>query len=154
MRYINLLSSVLLAASVSFAGPKCQDKAFGLKSMKELNLTDAQKTQFNRIKEKYSNQQAEKRQLIMAAKEELTQSLQNSQRGLEYNKQLIEKFNKVETLKAEQNRQRFDMSLEIREILTDEQLKKFKSVHDKEHHKNNDKDRKGKRGHNKEESPG
>jgi Spy/CpxP family protein refolding chaperone len=150
MRYITLISSFLLAASVSFAGPKCQDKNFGLKSMKELNLTDVQKTQFNRIKEKYSNQQSEKRQLIMAAKEELTQSLQNSQRGVEYNKQLIEKFNKVETLKAEQSRQRFEMSLEIREILTDEQLKKFKTVHDKEHHKGHDKVRKGKKDHKEE----
>jgi Spy/CpxP family protein refolding chaperone len=108
---------------------------------KELALTPDQSAKVKAIREKYMAQGKSKREAMKAAKEDLKTAMQSDKKGPEVQKELQAKFQKVQALKQEASAQWFAMALEIREVLTPEQVKKFHELR-KEH-----KGGKGKHGH-------
>lgn len=91
---------------------------------KKLGLTDEQIKAMKTIREKYKPSTDEMNQMHQLHKE-LRTAMQSSNRGEAYQKELLEKFKKIEKLRSEKGLKHFQMALEMREILTDEQLKKF-----------------------------
>lgn len=126
--FMALILAYGLALSTALAEPDSHDnqKMFGKHLAKELNLTAEQIQQVKKIKENSKQAKSDHRKLLTEAKKDLKQSLRTPQRGAEYKSVLMEKFKKVQALKAEESQRRFEMALEIREILTDDQLKNFK----------------------------
>ena len=104
------------------------------KLTKELNLSQDQMKKVKEIKAKFEPSLKEGKAAAMSAKGDLITSLQAPKRGPEYKAELLEKFKKVQALKAAQHQKHFEMALEIRELLTDEQITKFKAMHERRFH--------------------
>lgn len=98
------------------------------KLYKELNLTEAQKAQVQEIKKKTKDSMKEHRAKIKEAMADLSKSLKNPTKGDSYRQELKNKFNEVQNLRNEMMARRFDTALEIREILTPEQIQKFQAM--------------------------
>jgi periplasmic protein CpxP/Spy len=126
-----LVLSLLAAPGVSFAGNMHDGKDHGMRLIKELNLTSEQTAKVKEIKSKFETSMKEGRQAVKAARQDLRASLGIAKRGAQYKAELLEKFKKVQALGQAQHQRRFEMALEIREILTDDQLTKFKAMHER-----------------------
>lgn len=121
---------ISLTLSVSFAGnrdPKIATQAI----IKELDLTADQAKKVRAIKEKYHAAADQQRKASAAIKEDFISSFQVPNRDPQYKKELIEKYKKYQETKREIHFRKFEMALEIRDVLTDEQLKKFRALQDK-----------------------
>jgi Spy/CpxP family protein refolding chaperone len=122
-----------LASQVAFAAEEGGAKGRherGEQMAKELNLTEAQKKQVEEIRNSYKDQFQGMKEKMKAAKEDLSDSLKSPQKGAEYQKTLLEKFKTVQALKNEMGEKRFQMALEIREILNRDQIAKFRAMHE------------------------
>lgn len=116
------LLSILLLTQSAFAGDP------GDKIAKELNLTDAQKTQVKAIREKYQPQMKEKRQAARAARRELQELMRSDKKGAEIQASLQTKHKNVQTLQNAAQDIGFQMALEIREVLNPDQIAKFRGL--------------------------
>ncbi len=120
-----------LVSVQAFSKPKDHAQSF----MQELNLTESQRAQVKKIKEKYKDVDSrEVHSALRKAKEELVKSLQEPQRGPEFTSQAREKFKDLLERKRKFQEKKFEMALEVRALLTDEQIKKFKALqrHDRD----------------------
>lgn len=91
-----------------------------MKKIKELDLSDEQKEKFKAIKERKKASKAEKkanRQKIKAMKEQL----QAEFKGTKSSSELRALHKEIKTLHTRLQEERFNMILEVREILTPEQ---------------------------------
>lgn len=101
---------------------------FGKRIIKTLELTPDQIEQLKEIKTKHKEALAPARERVVKARQELMEAMANPQKGDEYKKVLAERFAKLQPLAADLNRERFQVALEIREILTPEQIAKVKNL--------------------------
>ena len=121
------------ACSSAMAGGKSYGKEHSEAIIKELNLTNDQTKQVKHIKDKYGSELDKQKQEARAVKQALRKMLQAPERGSAYRKKLMAQFKEYQNLKQNQNLQRFEMALDIRELLTNEQLVKFRGFHQKDH---------------------
>jgi len=132
---VRLLCIFLLSLGLSVANAEkgSHDTGPGIHLGKELGLSDEQAKQVKQIKAKYAEDLEQARKSSKEAKEDLMTSLKAPQKGSEYQKELLQKFKKVQELKRAQHMRRFEMALEIRELLTNEQLNKFQTGPHRDH---------------------
>jgi len=95
---------------------------------KMLNLSPEQKKQVTEIRGKHRPKLRELRVKSREMKKDLVASVQTPTKGEAYRKTLLEKFNAFQNVKQELSAARFQMALEIRETLKDDQIRKFKEV--------------------------
>ncbi len=135
MKYFSAVVMTLLLAFALIQPTDAKDDGFREKMTarmsKELNLTADQKAAVEKIQEKYRSGNEETREKWKAAKKDLHESMKATTKGAEYQSELLKKFETAENLKAEMNKNRFQMALEIRELLSDDQIQKFKGL---DHH--------------------
>ncbi|MEM7552869.1 MAG: Spy/CpxP family protein refolding chaperone [Cyanobacteria bacterium P01_A01_bin.84] len=91
------------------------------KMLEQLNLTTEQQEQIKSIREKYKEGNQGLRQQIREAKKEM-QSLMASEAS---DNDLRAKHKSIQGLKQQMGEKRFDMMLEIRQVLTQEQRQKL-----------------------------
>lgn len=115
------LSAPALAAGAGLKG--------GLDRMvKELNLSEEQKQQVRDIKKKSGEGIKGLKSQVRDAMKDLAQSLRAPEKGDAYRATLTQKFENVQKLRQEMMTKRFQMALEIREILTPTQIEKFRAM--------------------------
>jgi len=127
----NLLGIFLIVALVSpaaFSEPKGKDGVRGRGLERMLNLTAEQKKAVTEIRGKHRPKLRELRSKAREMKKELVSSVQTPTKGDAYQKSLLEKFNAFQSVKQELSAARFQMALEIRETLKDDQIRKFKEI--------------------------
>jgi len=131
---------MLGAASAEAKG--CGEKDRSLRLAKELNLTQEQLEKVKEIKSKYKARFKEGGAAVKAAKQDLIASVQAPKRDDAYSAELMAKFKKTQDLKKDLHQARFEMALEIRSLLTDEQIAKFKALprHHGFHHDRDEED--------------
>ena len=120
-----LLSTLFLTllSSEAFAKGKGQGRGEYAQKMKaELNLSDEQLEKIKEIRQSNKGNPKEMRSQMKAAREDLQSSLGNPKVS---NSELLTKFNKLETLKSEMSRKRFETMLSIRAQLDEKQIVKF-----------------------------
>lgn len=121
-----LLFSTLLFSLLSpqvFAKGMGKGKGeFAQKMKAELNLSDEQLEKIKDIRQSNKGKPQEMRAQMKAAREDLEASLGNPKVS---NSDLLTKFNKLETLKSEMSRNRFETMLSIRAQLDEKQIAKF-----------------------------
>jgi len=123
-----------LGLSVANAEKGSQDTGpAGFHLSKELGLSDEQSKQVKQIKAKYADDLDQSRKNAKSAKEDLMNSMKAPKKGPEYQKELLQKFKKVQEFRQAQHARRFEMALEIRELLTNEQLSKFQAGPHRDH---------------------
>ncbi|MEM6503504.1 MAG: Spy/CpxP family protein refolding chaperone [Cyanobacteria bacterium P01_C01_bin.89] len=86
--------------------------------LRELNLTEAQQTQMQAIKEKYRPQMEQQRAEGKAAKDQMRQLMSNPNTS---NDQLRSQHQKLQQLRQSKGNLRFESMLEMRTVLTPEQ---------------------------------
>ena len=114
--------------------PEC-DRGKGHKEhlAQKLGLNESQKKQLDQIHQKYQTQRQSKHQQLMSAREDLAKSVKAPQKGKAYQSTLFAKFKNVQKLKNELRTSRFQMALEVREMLNEEQLSKFEGFRGRKH---------------------
>lgn len=90
--------------------------------MDELGLSEEQTKQIRALRKDSRKSQRQKRRQIRAMKKELRQMMRTEASDAELRK----KFDEIEKLKLERSKNRFEQTLAIRKILTEEQRKKFR----------------------------
>lgn len=116
-----LSTALLLPAGEAFA----RKGGDGMKRMaKEMNLTAEQKEKFQELRKEGREEDKKHRDAMKAAREDLEKAL----RGNASEKELREKFAKLEKLQSEFAKFRFEKILSIRAILTPEQRAKFRGM--------------------------
>ncbi|MGK7914742.1 MAG: Spy/CpxP family protein refolding chaperone [Prochloraceae cyanobacterium] len=89
--------------------------------IQELNLTEQQQRQIREIRQKYQGQISQQQQELKSAR----QQLGNMMVGTESNSAIRAKHRQVTTLQQKLGELRFETMLEMREVLTPEQRRKF-----------------------------
>jgi Spy/CpxP family protein refolding chaperone len=128
MKYLksSALILALLAPSLSFARGGGGGGAFKMKKMtEELNLSEAQKTQMKTIHESGRDSMKAQREAVKASKKALSEAVASPTSTKE---QLVAAHEKFAQAKLEMMRQQFSKVVEMRAILTPEQLAKFPKV--------------------------
>lgn len=127
---ISLLSIFIISNAFAFGGMGDKGRGQGFDRMIEkLDLTDDQISKIKEIREACKNKFTERHEKIQNLKEELSTAMRKPAKGKEYQKTLKEKYDKLQTEIMEKKRERFETSLKIRELLTAEQIKEFRSFH-------------------------
>lgn len=125
-RLMIFLTALTLSAPAMAAGAGMKS---GLDRMvKELNLSEEQKQQVREIKKKNGENLKGLKSQVRDAMKDLAQSLRAPEKGDAYKATLAQKFENVQKLKNEMMSKRFQMALEIREILTPAQIEKFRAM--------------------------
>jgi Spy/CpxP family protein refolding chaperone len=118
-----------LLSGAAFAGHDGEEVGMlGKRLMRALDLSAEQAAQVKEIRSKNKTAIAPLRTKVKKMREELLTALQDPQKGADYQKGLTQKFTQLEAARAELNRGRFQVALEIREILSPEQMKKIKGL--------------------------
>lgn len=125
MKYLIVMFLGLLAVA-AHAG---DGKGFLKRLEMELELNGAQKQQVKAILKKHHGEMKDKRKELRQLRKELASGMQTPKKGVDYRGELMTKFGKLEDLRREVERNRFEMALEIRELLNDDQLSKLKGFH-------------------------
>lgn len=131
MKYLksSALILALLTPTLSFARGGGGGGPGGFKPMKkmaeELNLTEAQKTQMKTIQESGRDNMKAQREALKASKKALSDAVASPTSTKE---QLVAAHEKFAQAKLEMMRQQFSKVVEMRAILTPEQLAKFPKV--------------------------
>ncbi len=135
-----ILSSLLVPVAAQAAPPAAPEEAGisqrqmkgkkhrGLWFAKELNLTPEQKEKLKEIRSKNREETKKKREIYRAAREELSLSLRAPKKGPAYQTELNQKYDKMVDLEEQLRRSLFQQSLQVRELLTEEQLAKYKAT--------------------------
>lgn len=123
-----------LVAAMVFTTPAFAGKNYLQRLEKELSLTEPQKEQVKTILGKYKEPMSSQRSQLRSLKKELAESMESTKKGDAYRKELLDKYSKVEDIRRAMHRARFEMALEIRELLNDEQIGKLKGVFHKRFH--------------------
>ena len=95
-----------------------------MKKLKELNLTEEQLTKIKEIKKARKNDKDQRKQMntqFKALKEEMKTAFKSNKSNVE----IRALHNKIIDFKDKRRNQRFEMMLQIRDILTSEQRAKF-----------------------------
>ena len=121
--FFSLLSSPAMALGLGKGKAKGE---FAQKMKSELNLTDEQLQKIKEIRKSGKSNHQEMRSQMKAARADLHDSLGNPKVS---KADLQLKFNKLETLKSEMSRKRFETMLSIREQLDETQITKFHELH-------------------------
>lgn len=112
----------------AYAESRCQRLGHDQRFMQELNLNSEQADKVKSIRKKYKPNQKTNRAEIERLMDELSKGIQSPQRDDGYKQSLKDQFAKIQALKQSMTQSKFEMALEIRDVLTDEQLKKFKAL--------------------------
>lgn len=99
---------------------------FAQKMKAELNLTDEQLEKIKEVRKSSKGQHKEMRAQMKAARADLHAALGNPKVSKD---ELLAKFNKLEALKSEMSRKRFETMLAIRTQLDESQIAKFHELH-------------------------
>lgn len=136
-----LLLASLLVPGIALAGPggpggpgKGGPGAWHEKAemiAKELGLSDVQKTQVREIRQRHMEQMKQTHEKLKAAHEDLRTAMKKPDKGTSYQKVLTDKFAVVQKYMAELGADRFRMAVEIRELLSPDQITKFDELHRK-----------------------
>ncbi|MEB3336474.1 MAG: Spy/CpxP family protein refolding chaperone [Leptolyngbyaceae bacterium] len=113
----NTFQSETLLAQRQQRRPRQQQEGF----LKELNLTPEQTKKMQEIRNQSKTQISERRQAVQQAQEEL-RSLMS---GTAPRSQIQDKFRQVQALRQQAAELQFNNLLEMREVLTPEQRRKF-----------------------------
>ncbi len=125
MGTIKWITAVMMGAVLFSSDPAlARREGKGMPMAEELDLTKEQKSQLKEMREKNREQHRARREAMDAAREEMEQALKSDASD----KQLREKFEKLEKLQSEFAKERFDHILAIRAILTPEQRAKFRGM--------------------------
>lgn len=124
--------TMILALALGMASPAMAAGA-GMKSgldrmVKELNLTPEQKEKVREIKKNQGAGMREHKAKVHEAMKDLAQSMKAPEKGDAYKAKLKQKFETVQALRNEMMAKRFQVALEIREILSAEQIEKFRAM--------------------------
>jgi Spy/CpxP family protein refolding chaperone len=112
-----------LLSAPSFAKGKREGKGESAQKMKaELNLTDEQLEKIKEIRKSSKGNHKEMKEQMKAARKDMKESLGNPKVSAT---ELQAKFNKLESLKTEMSRKRFETMLSIRSQLNETQIAKF-----------------------------
>lgn len=112
-----------LLSAPSFAKGKREGKGESAQKMKaELNLTDEQLEKIKEIRKSSKGSHKEMKEQMKAARKDLQESLGNPKVSAS---ELQTKFSKLESLKTEISRKRFETMLSIRSQLNETQIAKF-----------------------------
>lgn len=95
---------------------------------KELNLTDEQLERVKEIRKADRDELRKNRKEFKTLKKEFREAMNNSQSSTE---ELTAKFEAFQKARDEFQRMRFKKMMKMREILSPEQLKKFRELHKK-----------------------
>ncbi len=109
----------VLAKTPGQSGKTTQKNKDGM--IEKLNLTADQKTKIESIKTKYKPQMEQKRQALKKAMEEKRALMKNSAPD----DQVRAKYKEIQTLRQEKGNLALERKLEIRKVLTPEQLKQL-----------------------------
>lgn len=118
-----------LLSGAAFAGHGGEEVGtLGKRLVRALDLSAEQAAQVKEIRGKHKSTIAPLRAKVKKMREDLLTALQSSEKGTGYQKGLLQKFTQLEAARAELNRGRFQVALEMREILSPEQMKKIKGL--------------------------
>ncbi|OLP17670.1 hypothetical protein BST81_15230 [Leptolyngbya sp. 'hensonii'] len=92
--------------------------------LKELNLSQSQIQRMQAIRNQYKSQIAQKREVLQQAQREL----RGLMAGTASKGQVLDKFRQVESLRQQLTEIQFNSMLDIRDILTPEQRRKFAEI--------------------------
>lgn len=124
-----IMMVVSLLSGAAFAGHDGEEVGMlGKRLMRALDLSAEQAAQVKEIRGKHKNTIAPLRTKVRKMRQELLTALQDPKKGADYQKTLTEKFTQLEAARAELNRGRFQVALEMREILSPDQMKKIKGL--------------------------
>jgi periplasmic protein CpxP/Spy len=98
---------------------------------KELNLSPDQIEKVKVIREKYKADIEGKMKQVFSSNKELKEGMKIPKKGSEYQAELTEKFKKLQSAQQEAQSVKFRMALEIRELMTDQQIAKFSMMREK-----------------------
>ena len=127
MKIIPIILSVLLMSSV-YAGEDDSKFQKGEFLKKELNLTDEQLEKVKEIRKADRDELRDNRKEFRTLKKEFREAMDNPKAST---KDLTAKFEAFQKARDEFQRKRFQKMLKMREILSPDQLKKFKELHKK-----------------------
>jgi Spy/CpxP family protein refolding chaperone len=96
--------------------------------LKALDLTDEQKDKLKALRKARRDSTQKKRNSVMDLREDLKDMLAKPDRSKDHEQKLRQKSEELLTAIAEAGRERFESVMEIRAILDDAQLKKFKDA--------------------------
>ena len=125
------ISSFLLATGAqSQTPPPARSQAWQTRMESSLGLSAEQKKQVQSIQQKYAPELSEKHTKVQAARAELSTAMKDPKKGKSHESVILGKFNALQDAMREAHNTRFRMTLEIRELLTAEQLIKFQEFRD------------------------
>lgn len=96
---------------------------------KELSLSDQQLEQVKAVQNEFAGLVESRTQKMKTLNEELITLLQTPEKGPRANAALLEKFKNYQAARNELYLTRFEMALKTRELLTVEQIKKYKAFY-------------------------
>ncbi len=119
---IYLALFLTLLASESFAKGKKDKGEMAQKMKQELNLSDEQLEKIKEIRKSKRESQKEMRTQMKRLRDDLHASLGNPKSSKE---EIMDKFNKLQSLKQELSKKKIETMLEIRAQLDEKQISKF-----------------------------
>ena len=120
--------SFLLVSFFLLTHAHAGDEFPALRLEKALSLTPQQVEQVKTIRKKFRPEIRPLKMQMLSLKKDLLEKLQSPKKGSDYQKELTAKFGELQTVKQGLAQKRFQMALEIREILNDDQISKFKEL--------------------------
>lgn len=127
--FLTVTASGMAWAGFPFSSSPCKKEDNALHLQKELSLTNQQKDQVKQLHEKYTAEVEEKTKTVKRLNEELIAQLQTPGKGNEANASLLDKFKKYQAARNDLYTTRFEIALKTRDLLTDEQIKKYKAFY-------------------------
>jgi protein CpxP len=130
MNKLTLALTLLLASNMTFAmAGKGDHQKHAEQLQKELNLTDEQLAKVSEIRKDKWKDHKENKEKLKAEKEAFRAAMKDPKTSEE---ELTAKFENLQKLKNENQRKKFNMMLQMRSVLSPEQLEKFRALR-KEH---------------------
>lgn len=132
-RFLNASFLTLLALGLSqpalARGPGGGRGGMWKAALEKLGLSAEQKDKIKAIRKSRESANKETREALKEARK----SMEEAVKGDASKSDLLAKFESLQTLRNKMGRQRFDMILEVREVLTPEQRKNFRSMLEQHH---------------------
>lgn len=127
---IALSFNPLLFAATAVAGESpCKKEDNAAHLQKELSLTNKQKDQVKQLHDQYTAVVDDKTKTMKSLNEDLVTALQTPGKGSAATAALMEKFKKYQAARNDLYSTRFEMALKTRDLLTDDQIKKYKAFY-------------------------